>query len=60
MNGVSDRTPPVLSVTWNRRFQTWKYEIGHRCLALRSQKPEYVTSIDVQFHNVRLNRRTGP
>ena len=60
MNGVSERTPLVLPVTWNRRFQTWKYEIGHRCPALRSPKPEYVTNIDVQFHNVRLNRISTP
>ncbi len=54
MRAVSERKPPDLPIVWNRRFQTWKYEVGHRCLALRSPKPEYPTNIDVQFHNVRL------
>ena len=54
MRAVSERKPPDLPVVWNRRFQTWKYEVGHRCLALRSPKPEYPTNIDVQFHNVGL------
>lgn len=54
MNGVTDRTPPDLPAAWNRRFQTWRYGVGHRCLALPSPRPEYPTNIDVQFHNVRL------
>jgi hypothetical protein len=54
MSAVFLRTPPDLPISWNRRFQTWRYEVGHRCLALRSPRPEYATNIDVQFHNVGL------
>jgi hypothetical protein len=54
MTAVPERARPDLPIVWNRRFQAWRYEVGHSCLALRSPKPEYSTNIDVQFHNVRL------
>lgn len=45
---------PNLPINLDRRFQTWRYGVGHSLLALRSPKPEYDTNVDVVFHGVKL------